>query len=126
MKQMLFVLFSSACLVSSPAFAGAGHDHGPKYGGWVREVGNVVYELVVKADTLTVHVSDHGKPVATEGAKATVTFYAGNEKTVIPLQPVGDNRMSGKGSFKVGVGVRAALAITLAGKSEARTTFNLK
>lgn len=42
------------------------------------------------------------------------------------LEAAGENRMAAKGSFKVGVGVRAALAITLPGKPEAKATFNLK
>lgn len=123
MKPVLLVLFLS-CL--APAFAGPGPDHGPKHGGIVREVGAVSYELVAKADSLTLHVSDHGKPIATEGAKATLTLYAGNNKTVVALEPAGENRMAAKGSFRVGVGVRAALSVTLAGKPEAKASFNLK
>lgn len=126
MKKLLIALLGAASLAATTAHAGAGHDHGPKHGGVVREVGSVTYELVAKSDALTVHVSDHGKPIATEGAKGEVTLYAGNNKTVIPLEPAGDNRMLGKGNFKVGVGVRAVLAVTLAGRPEAKATFNLK
>lgn len=123
MKPVLLFLLLS-CL--APAFAGPGHDHGPRHGGVAREVGTLTYELVAKSDSLTLFVSDHGKPVATEGAKATVTLYAGNDKRVVALEPAGENRMAAQGTFKVGVGVRAALAVTLAGKTEAKATFNLK
>ncbi len=126
MKKLLIAFLGAATLVTTTVHAGAGHDHGPKHGGVVREVGSVTYELVAKSDALTVHISDHGKPIATEGAKAEVTLYAGNDKTVVPLEPAGDNRMAAKGSFKVGVGVRAALTVTLAGKPEAKANFNLK
>ncbi len=126
MKKLLMALLCAATLGVTTAHAGAGHDHGPKRGGVVREVGSVTYELVAKSDALTVHVSDHGKPIPADGAIAEVTLYAGNDKTVVPLEPAGDNRMAAKGSFKVGVGVRAALTVKLAGKPEAKATFNLK
>jgi hypothetical protein len=126
MKKLLIAFLGAGTLVTTPLHAGAGHDHGPKHGGVVREVGSVTYELVAKSDALTVHVSDHGKPIATAGAKAEVTLYAGNDKTVVSLEPAGDNHMVAKGSFKIGVGVRAALTVTLAGKAEAKANFNLK
>lgn len=126
MKQLLIAALGAATLLATNAQAGGGHDHGPKHGGVVREVKSVTYELVAKSDALTVHVSDHGKPIATAGAKGEVTLYAGNDKTVVPLEPAGDNLMVAKGSFKVGVGVRAALRLTLAGKAEAKANFNLK
>jgi hypothetical protein len=126
MNKLLMAVLGAATLIATNVHAGAGHDHGPKHGGVVREVKSVTYELVAKSDALTVHVSDHGKPIATAGAKAEVTLYAGNDKTVVSLEPAGDNRLEAKGSFKVGVGVRAALRVTLAGKPEAKANFNLK
>jgi len=111
-------------LVASPALAGAGH--GPQHGGVTREVKGVSYELVVKPDSLTLHVSDHGKPIPTEGAMAEAVIYAGNDKSTVTLAPAGDNRMTAKGVFKVGVGVRVAVTATLAGKQAAKVTFNLK
>jgi hypothetical protein len=116
----------AAALNTSPALAGAGHDHGPKYGGVVRELHNVSYELVAKPDSLTLYVSDHDKPVSTQGAQAEAVIYAGNEKTTVKLEPAGENRMVAKGSFKVGVGVRVVLTTTLPGKTPAKATFNLK
>jgi hypothetical protein len=126
MKKLIALLICSTLLFAQAALAGGGHDHGPKHGGVVREASSVTYELVARADSLTLHVSDHGKPIATAGATAQVTLYAGNEKTGIVLEPAGDNRMEAKGNFKVGIGVRAALAITLPGKAEKRIGFNLK
>lgn len=126
MNKALFTPFVAACLFAAPVFAGAGHDHGPKHGGIAREVGATTYELVAKSDALTLHVSADDKPISTSGAKAEIALYAGNDKTVAVLEPAGDNRMAAKGTFKVGVGTRAALSVTLAGKSEVKTTFNLK
>lgn len=130
MKSSLLSLLAVASLATSlhvaPALAGAGHDHGPKYGGVVREVKNIAYELVAKPDSLTLYVSDHGKPVATQGATAEAVIYAGNEKTAVKLEPAGDNRLVAQGTFKVGVGVRVVLTTTLPGKPPAKAIFNLK
>ncbi|MGK2951652.1 MAG: hypothetical protein ACSLEZ_04590 [Thiobacillus sp.] len=129
MKSSILSLFAAATLAATlhvgPAFAGAGHDHGPKYGGVVREVKNIAYELVARPDSLTLYVSDHGKPVPTQGATAEAVIYAGNEKTAVKLEPT-NNRMVAKGTFKVGVGVRVVLTTTLPGKPLAKATFNLK
>lgn len=126
MNYLHSMLFAALSLAAAPVFSGAGHDHGPKHGGIAREVRSITYELVARSDALTLYVSDHGKAVSTEGAKAEVALYAGSEKTVVKLEPAGENRMTAKGSFKVGVGVRAALSVTLNGKPEARANFNLK
>lgn len=126
MKSSILLLCAAAALNAAPVFAGAGHDHGPKYGGVVREVRNVAYELVAKPDNLTLYVSDHGKPVPTKGGKAEAVIYAGNQKTTATLEPAGENLMVAKGNFKVGVGVRVVLTTTLPGKTPAKATFNLK
>ena len=116
----------AAALNASPAIAGAGHDHGPKYGGVVREVKNVTYELVAKPDSLTLYVNDLGKPVPTLGAQANAVIYAGNDKTTVKLAPAGENRMMAKGNFRVGVGVRVAVTASLPGKPADKATFKLK
>lgn len=128
MKSSILTLFAAASLAATlnvaPAFAGAGH--GPQYGGVVREVRHVAYELVARPDSLTLYVSDHGKPVPTQGATAEAVIYAGNEKTAVKLEPAGDNRLVAQGAFKVGVGVRVIVTTTLPGKPPAKATFNLK
>ena len=130
MKSSILTLLASASLAATlnvaPAFAGAGHDHGPQYGGVVREVKNITYELVAKPDSLTLYVSDHDKPVPTQGATAEAVIYAGNEKTAVRLEPAGENRMVAQGTFKVGVGVRVVLTTTLPGKPPAKAIFSLK
>lgn len=126
MKSLLLSLAAATLFTATPALAGAGHDHGPKYGGVVREVHHVAYELVAKPDSLTLHVNNHDKPVSTQGATAEAVVYSSNAKTTVKLEPAGENRLAAKGSFKVGVGTRVAVTVTLAGKSPAKTTFNLK
>lgn len=109
-----------------PCLLFAGEGHGPKYGGVVREVKNISYELVAKPNTLTLYLSDHGKSISTQGAKAEATLYAGNEKTTVPLESSGDNRMSASGNFRVGVGVRAVVQVTLQGQETTKVDFKLK
>jgi hypothetical protein len=122
----LAIVSLAAALNVSPALAGAGHDHGPQYGGVVREVKGIAYELLAKPDALTLYVSDHGKPVSTQGATAEAVIYAGSVKTPVKLEPAGDNRMAAQGNFKLGVGVRVVLTTTLPGKPPAKASFNLK
>lgn len=105
---------------------GHSHDHAPAYGGIVAEAADLNYELVAKSDGLMLYVLDHGKSVQTAGGKAMATIYAGNEKTPVTLEPAGDNKFSAKGSFKVGVGVRVAILVTLTGKPDAKLNFRLK
>lgn len=128
MKSFILSLTAASSLAVAlsvpPAFADAGH--GPQHGGVVRELHNVSYELVATPDSLTLHLSDHGKPVATKGGKAEAVIYAGNQKTTATLEPAGENLMVAKGNFKVGVGVRVVLTTTLPGKTPAKATFNLK
>jgi len=126
MKKTLLALCCSTCLLTPVAFAGVGHDHGPKHGGIAREVGDVTYELVARAETLTLYLFAGGKPLAAAGAKAEATVHAGSDKTTAMLAPAGDNRLVAPGSFKVGVGVRVAVSVTLPNKPEVKVNFRLK
>jgi len=130
MKSFVLSLIAAAtaatAFYAAPALAGPGHDHGPKHGGVVREVRNISYELVAKPDSLTLHVSDHGKPISTAGASAEAVIHAGNATTTVNLTPAGDNRMTAQGNFRVGVGVRVIVTTTLAGQPPARASFNLR
>jgi hypothetical protein len=105
---------------------GHNHDHAPANGGLVAESADLNFELVAKSDGLTLYVTDHGKPVQTAGGKATATVFAGSEKTAVNLEPAGNNKFAAKGSFKVGVGVRVAVVVSLNGKPEAKLNYRLK
>lgn len=122
------VFLASSLPVASFSADKHGHDHGhqPLYGGIVAEAGDLNYELVAKPDSLTIYVTDHGKPVSASGARGTATVHSGNEKTTAVLEPAGENKLSAKGSFKQGVGVRVAATVALAGKPEAKLNFRLK
>ena len=118
---------------TSPVFAGGEHAKGDhwhgtqaQYGGVLARANDIDYELVVKADSLTLYVLDHGKKVPAAGIKAHATVYAGSDKIMATLAPAEENKLVGKGSFKSGVGVRVAVNVTLPGKAEEKLNFRLK
>ena len=52
------------------------HDVKPQHGGIVSVVKDINYELVAKADALTLYVTDHDQPVDTKNASATMTLLS--------------------------------------------------
>ena len=122
--KFLASLALAAC-VASPAFAAGEHDHAPKYGGIVVETKAADLEIVAKPDLLQIFVSDHGKPMALDGAKAKVTLLNGTEKSEAELLPAG-NKLEAKGSFKVAKGTKGIAVLTLAGKPPTTARFEVK
>lgn len=123
----LFSVVALTVFAQATAFAGAGHNHdAPPHGGQYVEVGSVGLELVAKADSLTLYLSDNDKAVSSAGAKATATITSGSNKIAATFEPAGENRMIAKGDFKVGVGVRVAVTAVLPGKGETKANFRLK
>jgi hypothetical protein len=123
------VLFALAALAAMPAVALAqGHVHtksAPKYGGVVTEVNEVDYELIAKADSVRLYLSDHGKPVNLANASAKVTLLTGSEKSEATLKPAGD-KLEATGTFKVGPGTKAVAIVTLPGKPAQSVRFDIK
>ena len=110
-------LFATLALVAAgAAFAGGSHDHQPAHGGIVVGGKAMDYELVAKADTLQLYLSDHGKALDASKATAKLTLLAGTEKQEVELKPVGD-KLEAKGSFKVPAGTKVVAVVSLAGKS---------
>ena len=122
----MFLATSSPLTALGADKHGHDHDHRPLHGGIVAEAGDLNYELVAKPDSLTIYVVDHGKPVATSGARGTATVHSGSEKLAAVLEPAGENRLAARGSFKLGVGGRVAASVALAGKPEVKLNFRLK
>ena len=119
----------TAAFIAVPAWAQQGHkhdDHKPKYGGVVKEVNEVQYELVAKPDRLTLFVEDHGKKVETKGATGKVTLRSGADRKEVVLQPAGDNKMEAAGTFNIAAGTVAIAQVKLAGKPEQSVRFALK
>lgn len=101
-------------------------DHKPKYGGQVKEVNEIQYELVAKPDIVTIYVEDHGKKLDTKGSTGKVTFRHGADRSEAALAPAGDNRLEGKGAFKVAPGTTVIVQVKRAGKPEESVRFTLK
>ena len=119
------VLASLIAVATASAVAGGEHDHKPKFGGVVVEtkVGDI--EIVAKPDSIKIHISDHGKAVKLEGAKAKVTLLNGTEKSEVELTPAGD-KLEAKGTFKVAKGTKGIALVTLAGKPATTARFEVK
>lgn len=139
MQKHLLVALTLAGALSVPAIAAddhKGHDHGgksgshahqvkPSHGGVVSVVKDVNYELVAKADSLSLFVNDHGQPVDLKGASARVTLLSGSDKSETTLLPVGD-RLEAKGNFKVGPGTKAVAQVALKSGTTASVRFTLR
>lgn len=124
-------LFASLLLaVSANVLAADKHDHAhehkPLHGGVVVEASDMDFELVAKADAITLHVRDHGKPASSKGATGKVTVLSGTEKVEAPLVPAGDDKLEAKGSFKVGTGTKVVATVNLAGKKPVNVRFAIK
>lgn len=101
MNKLLSTLGLCTLLAALPAIAH--EDHGKSmHGGIVAEAGHAQFEIVGKDGMLTVHVSNHGAPVATSGAAGKLRVLSGASKREIALQPAGDNKLQGQGSFAAG------------------------
>lgn len=135
----------SVLIAASAAFAGSamaadghkGHDHGgkkasshtddakPAQGGVVTVVKDVNYELVIKPDTASLYVTDHGKPVALKGASGKLTLLSAANKMEVPLTAAGD-RLEAKGDFKLGPGTKAMATVKMADGVATTVRFTLK
>jgi len=101
------------------------HDAKPAYGGVVSVVKDVNYELVAKPDTITLYINDHGKPVDTKDASATLTLLSASDKSEVKLTPAGENRLQAKGNFKVEKGTKIVASVNTGGKPQS-VRFTLK
>jgi hypothetical protein len=122
MKHLL-LSFLLACTVAAPAHSA--EDHAAKHGGIVVDTKAGDLELVAKPDLITIHVSDHGKPMKLSSATGKVTIFNGNEKTEAPLTLAVD-KLEAKGSFKVGAGTKVLAEVSLNGKPAVSARFTLK
>jgi hypothetical protein len=116
MKAIRFLhaaVAGAALCLAVNAFA---HDAKPKYGGIVRTVGDLHFELVAKEGNAIIHVDDHSKPVPTAGMSGKLTLLIGKETSEAPLQAAGENRLEAKG-VKLASGAKVVASIVRAGKT---------
>ena len=125
MKLKTLVILTTFALGAATAQAAGSHDHTPKFGGVVVETKAGDLDIVAKPDAIQIYVSDHGKAVKLDGAKAKVTLLNGSEKTEADLTPAGD-KLEAKGTFKVAKGTKGIALVTLAGKPAATARFEIK
>lgn len=116
---------ASLALASLAATASGSHSHDPKFGGVVVETKAGDLEIVAKPDTIQIYVSDHGKAMKLDGAKAKVTLLNGTEKSEADLLPAGD-KLEAKGVFKVAKGTKGIVVLTLVGKPAVSVRFEVK
>ncbi|RJF95591.1 hypothetical protein [Noviherbaspirillum saxi] len=101
------------------------HDAKPMYGGIVSVVKDVNYELVVKPDTITLYITDHGKSVNTKDASATLTLLSASDKSEVKLVPADENKLQAKGTFKVDKGTKVVASVATGSKPQS-VRFTLK
>ncbi|HQV40416.1 MAG TPA: hypothetical protein PKY03_02285 [Moraxellaceae bacterium] len=126
---LLCVLFaSSASMAHSDEYLDA--QKAPN-GGQLRMAGVYHFELVVanvskvsKSNPVLVYVTDHaGKKVSSANASGAVTILSGKTKTVIKLNPAGDNRLKGVGNYASSPTMKVVASITLPGKQTEQARF---
>ena len=124
----LHALIAAAFLTMSvPAAAGEEHGHErAHHGGMAVEVREVDFEMVTAADTVTIYVRDHNKPVSTAGAKGKVTVLSGTEKSEAPLVAAGENKLESKGNFTLSKGTKVVALVELPGRKPFNVRFALK
>lgn len=121
----LLATIAIAAFAAGSVMASGDHGHAPKNGGIVVETKAGDFEIVAKPDLLQIYISDHGKAVSLDGAKAKITLLNGAEKSEAELLPAG-NKMEVKGSFKVAKGTKGIAVLTLAGKPSSTARFEVK
>lgn len=127
MKYLKSSLLAASLIFSQGAFAhsDAYLDTQPApHGGQLRMVQQYHYELVVKANEVSVYVTDHGgKKFDTRGATGTATLLSGKGKASLKLMPAGDNQMKGSGKFKLTPDMKVVISIALAGQAALQGRF---
>ena len=127
MKYLKPSVLAWALLFSQGAFA-----HTDEYldtqiaphGGQLRMVQQYHYELVVKADQVSIYVTDHGgKKFDTRGATGTATLLSGKNKASVQLTPAGDNQMKGSGKFELAPDMKVVVSVALAGQTALQGRF---
>ena len=122
MKSMMVI---ATLLISfiGPAHAGAGHDLKPMHGGVIVEAKDIDVELVAKPDSLSLYLTDHGKPIPIDGGTAKLTVLIGSDKKDFELLP-NEGKLEVKGNFAIPKGAKA-IAVIKIGAKVTTARFNL-
>ena len=126
---MLKIITSTFCIAAALAVGAsawaAGSGHEARFGGIHLASKAMDMEVVAKPEVLQLYVSDHGKPLKIEGGKAKITLLNGAEKSEFELAPAG-NKFEAKGTFKVVLGTKGIVLVTLVGKPGTTARFTVR
>ena len=118
-----------ALLALSAATFNAAHAHGgtkPEHGGVVQLVGDMTFELVVRADGVELYVEDDGDEVTSADMAAKLTIVDAGAKSEVMLTPAAGNKFEAKG-VKIASGAKVAVLLTLKDKqSKIGANFAIK
>lgn len=117
------LIAAAAVIVPTLAFAHSAST-GPNGGPQV-DAGHFHVEYTAADATMTFHVRDHNdRPVATDGFKGTAIFVIDGKPQRIPLQPAGENRLSGTSPMPAPVKPKGAVQIQTPGGANISGRFN--
>lgn len=110
-RRLLATLALALPIGAAPAWA---HGDWPaKHGGLMNDGGETSFELVARGTQVVLHVEDHGTPVATQGAKGTLTVTRGTQTWSAPITAVGDNRLESRMPRPLARGDRVLAKVTM-------------
>ena len=119
------LLATSIVFYGASAMAAGEHSHKPRFGGVVVETKAGDIEIVAKPDSIQIYITDHGKAMKLDGAKAKVTLLNGTEKSEATLVSTGD-KLEAKGAFKVAKSTKGIAVVTLKEKPPVTARFDIK
>lgn len=124
MRKLLTVLILGVSVLAvNAAWAHGGAK--PKHGGVVQAAGDLSFELTADDNGATIHVEDHGQPMATAGMTGKLTVLNGGEKSEAGLSPSGENRLRADG-VRIASGTRAVASLKSADGGTITVRFNVK
>lgn len=122
-KLIALAALGTALILSGNVMA---HGSKARHGGVVQTAGDLSFELVSKDGKTTLYVDDHGKDLPTTGVSGTLTVLKGTQKTAMPLEAAGGNRLVAKGDAVLSKGSKAVAAVTFADKKVVSVRFSVK
>jgi hypothetical protein len=109
-RQLSLWVLAAAGLVLAPVVWAHG-DSTPKHGGVVQSANDLNFELVVKDDSATIYIEDHGQVLPTLGFGGKLSVLVAGVKSDAPLKPGPGNTLVASG-LKFGAGSKAVAVVT--------------
>jgi hypothetical protein len=129
MRNVLPSFVALLALSAASVTFSAVHAHGgtqPEHGGVVQLVGDMTFELAVRADGVELYVEDDGDEVTSAEMAAKLTIVDAGVKSEVMLTPAAGNKFEAKG-VKIAGGAKVAVLLTLKDKqSKIGANFTIK